>query len=232
VFARGLLNAPSKFSVKTEQYPLARRLFLYSIGTPSESAARDILQFALSDAAQATVTEAEFIDQSVEFQDSNEQRLWVQALASDPSVGLEAGNLIPPATVSIFNSTMQRMNRPTIVFRFEYGKSDLDAKVVQDIARLGRYLQSPKLVGKRFLIVGFAVSTGSWSSNADLSAQRAQRAQRVATELQKLGVTVPRGSTRRMSYITWHQSPATTRRSVRPGTGASRSGSPGKRGQE
>jgi phosphate transport system substrate-binding protein len=88
--------------------------------------------------------------------------------------------------------------RSTIVFRFEYGKSGLDAKVVQDIARLGRYLQSPKLVGKRFLIVGFADSTGSWSSNGDLSAQRAQR---VATELQKPGVTVPRGSTRRMSYM-------------------------------
>jgi outer membrane protein OmpA-like peptidoglycan-associated protein len=110
----------------------------------------------------------------VEFQDSNERRLRVQTLASDPSVGLEAGKLIPPATVSIFNSTMQRMNRSTIVFRFKYGKSDLDAKVVQDIASLGRYLQSPKLVGKRFLIVGFADSTGSWSSNGDLSAQRAQ----------------------------------------------------------
>ena len=32
----GLLSGPSKFTVKTEEYPLARRLYLYTIGTPTE----------------------------------------------------------------------------------------------------------------------------------------------------------------------------------------------------
>jgi phosphate transport system substrate-binding protein len=196
--ACGLLSAPSRFTVKTEQYPLARRLFLYSIGTPDQPIARDILQFALSDAAQPTVTEAEFVDQAVEFQEPAEQREWQQTLVANPSAWLDAGKPVPPAAARQLDQALQRMSRSTVVFRFASNKSELDAKVVQDVDRLARYLQSPKVSGKRFLIVGFADSKGGWPANATLSLQRAAR---VADELRRLGATVPQNSVLGLSYM-------------------------------
>jgi phosphate transport system substrate-binding protein len=194
----GLLNSPSKFTIKTEEYPLARRLFLYSLGTPSESVANEILQFALSDDAQPTVVEAEFIDQSIEFQDRQEQSRWREALVSNPSTGLGLDKEIPAKMVSSFNVMMQNVRRSALVFRFEYGKSDLDVRALQDVARLTRYLRSPAVAGKKFFIAGFADSVGGWASNARLSSERAMR---VVAELQKLGVATPKENVFALSYM-------------------------------
>jgi phosphate transport system substrate-binding protein len=194
----GLTSTPNEFSVKNESYPLARRLYLYSIGTPSESVANDILQFALSDEAQATVKEAEFIDQSVDFQDRDGQKHWNDVLAAKPNLGLTSDKEVPARAARAFASTLHNVRRSTVVFRFESGKSDLDAKVVQDTERLSRYLQAPSRVGKRFVIVGFADSDGDWGSNLRLSKQRADR---VASELRKHNVKVADDNVVGMSYM-------------------------------
>ena len=64
----GLESEPSKFTVKRETYPLARRLYLYTLGTPDDRIVRNLVTFALSDEAQKTVSDAGFIDQTVENQ--------------------------------------------------------------------------------------------------------------------------------------------------------------------
>jgi phosphate transport system substrate-binding protein len=63
---------------------------------------------------------------------------------------------------------------------------------------LARYLNSPAASGKRFFIVGFADSVGSWGANRGLAAQRAMQ---VGRELERAGVRVPRGSLLTMSYM-------------------------------
>ena len=55
----GLESEPSNFTVKLETYPLARRLFLYTLGTPGDRVAKNLLDYALSDEAQKTVVEAD-----------------------------------------------------------------------------------------------------------------------------------------------------------------------------
>jgi phosphate transport system substrate-binding protein len=194
----GLLSAPSKFTVKTEEYPLARRLYLYTIGTPNEPVARSLLQFALSDDAQPTVVEAEFVDQAVEFQDNPGQRQWREALMSNPSLGLTPDKQVATNATRQFGGLTQSLRRSTIVFRFEAGKSDLDVRAQQDVDRLARYLQSPAVRGRQFYIAGFADSTGGWSNNLQLSSQRAAR---VVSELQKRGVTIPSQNIVPLSYL-------------------------------
>jgi phosphate transport system substrate-binding protein len=194
----GLLSAPAKFTVKTESYPLARRLYLYTIGTPNESVARDLLQFALSDDAQTTVIEGEFIDQSIEFQDGDGQRQWRQTLVTNPQLGLGADKEVPSGMVRAFDGVMQNVRRSAVVYRFERNSSDLDVRALQDVDRLARYLRSPAVAGKRFYIAGFADSEGGWRSNLHLSAQRAAR---VAEELQKRGVNVPKQDVFALSYM-------------------------------
>ena len=78
----GIIGKASKFSVKIEDYPLARRLYLYTIGAPADPAARDFLRYALSDEAQPNIDEAEFVDQSVMFEDESEQSQWASAFVS------------------------------------------------------------------------------------------------------------------------------------------------------
>ena len=76
-------------------YPLARRLYLYTIGTPSDPVARDLLQFALSDDAQLIVQEAEFVDQGIVYQEDADQRKWLQDIINDPEKGLLPNKQVP-----------------------------------------------------------------------------------------------------------------------------------------
>ena len=68
----------------------------------------------------------------------------------------------------------------------------------QDVGRLARYLNSSAAAGKRFFIVGFTDSKGSWSGNRDLAGRRAAQ---VVRELERAGVRVPRDSVLTMSYL-------------------------------
>jgi len=183
----GLVSNPSPFTVKTEEYPLARRLYLYSIGTPKHAVARGLLQFSLSDDAQQTIIEAGFIDQAVEFVDAAEQRRWVRGITANPSSALPADKDIPISAVRQLETTLNSARRSAVVFRFDRGSSELDAKVVQDIGRLARYLQSSAVSGRRYYIAGFADSDGGWEFNQRLSAARAAR---VGQELERSGVQV------------------------------------------
>ena len=117
---------------------------------------------------------------------------------SNPSTGLGEDKEVPAKMVRAFDGVMQGLRRSAVVFRFEYNSADLDVRAQQDLARLARYLRSSSVAGKRFYIAGFADSNGGWSSNARLSAQRATR---VAMELQKVGVAVPRENVFALSYM-------------------------------
>jgi phosphate transport system substrate-binding protein len=161
----GISSTPSKFSVKTEEYPLARRLYLYTVGAPSDPTARELLQFALSDEAQFTVQEAEFVDQAVGVEEEAEQRHWAESNAKNPTQMLPTGKLVPNDAVQTFQRAMGNSRRSSIVFRFEPGSAHLDTKALQDIGRLSRYLSSPVVSGKQFYIVGFADATGGWAPN-------------------------------------------------------------------
>jgi len=194
----GLVSTPSPFSVKTEEYPLARRLYLYSNGMPGQSIARGLLQFALADEAQKTITDAGFIDQAVDFQDASEQRQWTREFASEPTRALPEDKNVPGNAARAFEAALHAARRSGVVFRFERGSADLDAKVVQDIGRLARYLQSSSVSGRRYFLVGFADSDGGWEFNHRLATARATR---VGEELQRNSMRVPSESLLSFSYM-------------------------------
>jgi phosphate transport system substrate-binding protein len=193
----GITGTPSAFTVKNEQYPLARRLYLYTIGTPKEPSAGDLLKFALSDEAQPTIEDAEFIDQRVVLQDSQDQRNWAASVSANPDQGLGAGKLVPRDAVDDFTKFTNGARRSSIVFRFEKGSSQLDTRALQDVGRLARFI-SGRAGSKQFWIVGFTDADGSWAENLRLGKQRAAQ---VAGELAKAGVRVPAQNIRSQSYM-------------------------------
>jgi phosphate transport system substrate-binding protein len=194
----GIVGNPSAFTVKNEQYPLARRLYLYTVGTPNEPVARELLKFALSDEAQPTIEDAEFIDQRVAMQDEQEQRAWAVSVSATPDQGLGAGKLVPRDAVDDFTRFAYGARRSSVVFRFEKGSSQLDTRAQQDVGRLARFISSKSTGGKQFWIVGFTDADGGWGENLRLGKQRADQ---VARELGKVGVRVPPQSVRSQSYL-------------------------------
>ncbi len=61
----GLVTKPSIFTAKTEEYAMARRLYLYSKGQPKTPLARELLAFALSPAVQKVLKTSGFVDQGI-----------------------------------------------------------------------------------------------------------------------------------------------------------------------
>lgn len=194
----GLASGPSRYAVKTETYPLARRLYLYTVGAPPDFVARDLLQFVLSDDAQSTIAEAGFVDQAIDFQDTGDQKSWSDNLIQNPGAGLPEGSPVPQAMVDAFAKIIGEVRRASIVFRFESGSARLDTRALQDIGRLARYLSSPAVAGKPFWITGFADPDGGWGYNKMLAGQRAAE---VGVQLQNAGIKISAQNILTASYM-------------------------------
>lgn len=197
VSACGLASGPTRYAIKTEEYPLARRLYLYTVGDPPTLIARDLMQFVLSDDAQATMTEAGFVDQSIEIEDAAEQKQWIEGLVAKPD-GPMQGKTIPGDAASAFARQLGPLRRTSIVFRFDPHAVELDTRAVQDAVRLASFLRSPERAGKRVVLVGFADADGSWNANMKLSNARVRH---VATELRRRGVAVSEQGIMSFSYF-------------------------------
>lgn len=178
----GITTAASRFTVKSESYPLARRLYLYSFGRPKHRAAQDLLEFVMSDEAQPTIQEAGFVEQSVEIQAAADQQAWADGLASAAGAYLPAGKELPQPARATLARTIAGAQRTSLVLRFERASSALDTRAQQDVARFARYLRSPEARGKRFWIAGFADSDGPWGLNVNLSRDRAASVQQALTQ--------------------------------------------------
>ncbi len=184
-YACGVGHAPSRYTVRTGVYPLSRRLYLYTLGAPADPVARDIVEFAKSDAAQAAVVEAGFIDQSIELEDPQLEAKWLETAVtgSDPRT--------PKPAIASFVEEMRHAKRTSVNFRFGKGGFELDAKARLDVRRVARFLQSKEMAGKTWGLVGFADATGDYLSNLALSERRAAA---VGNILRGLGVRVEKAN--------------------------------------
>ncbi|WP_198017196.1 substrate-binding domain-containing protein [Methylocapsa acidiphila] len=196
--ACGLTSSATRFAVKSEEYPLARRLFLYTAGTPSVAEASNILRFALSDDAQPIIADNEFVSLAIEFQPPQAQQDWAKSVQDKPTLGLGTDKTIPSTPLRGFAQAMTHMRRTTMEFRFRHASADLDNRALQDIERLARYLTAPENSRRKFLLVGFADSDGGWATNDDLAARRAES---VARLLVQQNVSVPRANIKSLSYL-------------------------------
>ena len=163
----GLIVKPSLFSIKTEEYPLTRRLFLYTNGEPRDPLAKGLLDYALSQAAQAEVRANDFVDQAPtasEFQ-AQTNRIAYALNASGADFDLEL--------MKTLISELKPASRLTTTLRFETANFALDTKAVGDLARLRTTLESNQYRGKTIILAGFADGVGRFDSNLQLSQKRA-----------------------------------------------------------
>jgi phosphate transport system substrate-binding protein len=157
---------PSTFTVTTEDYSLARRLYLYTPSQMSSPVTMDFVNFALSAEGQKIVKATGFIDLSVGL---------MNAKSCDTGC--------PPR----YQELTQNAQRLSLDFRFRTGSADLDTRGLRDLDRLMLFLRQvplPKLV-----LLGFSDGRGSPQQNLMLSRERAKK---VEEELAARGVRASR----------------------------------------
>ena len=156
--------APTFFTVAREDYPLSRRLFLYTAAAPTNATVNSFIEFALSPAGQDIVKKVGFASQNI--------------VAEPPSAQDE----------EFYRDAIRGAVKLNLVFRFRKGSSELDNKARRDLERLIDYerAQNPP---PQILLFGYADSTGSPAQNLELSRGRARA---VAGQLASRGLAAAR----------------------------------------
>src|SRR5262249_15069425 len=114
---------------KTEEYPLSRRLFLYTGPLEERSLPSDLIRFSLSKDAQGILIDAGFVDQGIKALSPPEQ---VARSAMIVSVN-------EPAALRARSELMSELKnslRLSTTIRFRSGSSQLDNKGLQDLSGL------------------------------------------------------------------------------------------------
>ncbi len=125
---------PNQLTVASEDYPLSRRLFMYTMGSRTPAIASELIEFALGSDGQALVAESGFISQN--------------PIAVKPEFEASV-----PKT---FRRLTENYLRLTVNFRFSEGRTQLDNKAHRDLRRIKHYLEQQGRSANDLLLIGFA----------------------------------------------------------------------------
>ncbi|MCL5778020.1 phosphate ABC transporter substrate-binding/OmpA family protein [Limibaculum sp. FT325] len=163
----GIISTPDSFSIKTEEYPLVRRLYLYENPQNLPAHARNLIRFAKSDDAQAIIEDAGFVSLATERRKlADEGERILHSIASDEEFSL-------PLMREMI-AQLRDAQRLSFAFRFTPGSSRLDAKSLADVKRLADMIARGEFAGREVLLVGFTDAIGQFDLNRGLAERRAQ----------------------------------------------------------
>jgi len=167
--ACGLITRPTPFAVKAGEYPLARQLYAYTAGPIERPAARGLLRFAVSPAAQALIREALLVDQGDETAAAEDEKGRLAAAVNAPAQAFDM------ELMRRLLAETKAARRLSITFRFAPGTVDLDASSRLAVSRLASLLQTPELADRKAILIGYTDATGQLSNNVQASLKRAQQ---------------------------------------------------------
>ncbi len=164
----GQVASPTDFSIKTEEYPMSRRMFMYVNGGRLPEKVEEFVNFTTSDEAQQIIERAGFVNQNVTTSSLNDQgRRMAHALMAErdrPSL-----ELLQEMVAGLLDA-----ERISLTFRFKSGSVQPDNRALVDIERLAAKVRNGEFQGKRLMIIGFADSIGAINENQRLSQARAE----------------------------------------------------------
>jgi phosphate transport system substrate-binding protein len=164
-----ILTQPTAFTVKTEEYPLTRQLYIYRGKAPLSAVGDAFARFLASDAAQLDVASAGFVDQSITSATIDQQGMRIASammLETDPAQQQELRGMM---------DTLLAAERLSATFRYETGTDLLNARAAADLDRLANLLLTEAFSGKEILFLGFTDTVGDAALNRDLSQKRAEQ---------------------------------------------------------
>ena len=157
--------APTVSLIATQDYPLSRRLYLYSAPTRPSPWADALIAFAQSEAGQGIVASQGFVAQTVK----------AMSVPTSPDMPL------------LYRQLARDGLRLSVSFRFAEGSATLDNKALADVVRVQDYLDRHGLLQKKTTLVGFGDAKDDPARAVLLSRLRAMAVRR---ELVKAGVVL------------------------------------------
>ena len=154
---------PTVLTVKTEDYLLARRLYLYTAVQPANPEVRKFVEFALGTAAQPVITTAGLVNMDIT----------PKAAASSEGCSAGAGVADPRCQSADWRNLTAGAVEIETRFRFRTGSSELDTRASRDVGRIVGVLSQPQYQAKQLLVIGFADASGAKALNCKLSQERA-----------------------------------------------------------
>lgn len=143
---------PTAFSVATEDYVLARRLYLYLPTSHLNPLAREFVAFAQAAAGQDVVAQVGFVSQHV----------------------IAGNGKVDPSAPAEYQVLTRNAKRLSLNFRFRAGRAELDSKGQRDVERLLTYLAQHGDAAQHVMLIGFADHNEVMPIHSlDLSVERA-----------------------------------------------------------
>jgi phosphate transport system substrate-binding protein len=174
--------APDLLSVRSEDYPLAQRLYFHT-GQLITALGRGFVQYAISPAGQAVVEQSAFV-----------------------SLNLKAMPAITPANApEEYQQIVSNAKRLPITLHFSSGLDMFDSRARQDMDRLAAFLRQPENAQRKLVLVAFGNPQPS-DPYQSLSLSNT-RVDYVSSELQALSLKVvtARGFGGRMNLTDAHE---------------------------
>jgi len=171
----------SSFRVKTDEYPLVGRLYLYTNPTrPLSPAAQAYLDFILSNEGQAAIAKSGYGDLAP----GKAPESYGADRLDHVRDGQDGGHVrVRQTDARAFEEAVDGADRLSITFRFQAGTNDLDARGEADTNRLVQLMQQPAYANQQVVLVGYSSANGNYDEGRTLSRERAEAVRkRLVTE--------------------------------------------------
>ncbi|RBI77578.1 cell envelope biogenesis protein OmpA [Roseovarius sp. TE539] len=165
--ACGFSVRATRWSIKTEDYPLTAPVFLYLPARRFPKLVREFLAFSRNRSAQLVIRRAGYVDQQPE-----EIAISAQGERFANAI-LRAGDEVTLKDLKTMVQTLAPLQRLTTTFRFEPGSARPDAQSRANIGRLARALETGEYDERRLVFAGFSDGEGPAQANRRIARRRA-----------------------------------------------------------
>lgn len=171
------------FEVKTQDYPLDQRLYLYA-GSKANPMVEDFLRYVASPAGAEVVTDAGYIS----LQPVLGTREYTQFRLLDAT---RAAPTSPDPryiqAMADYSMSVRSALRLSSTFRFDTGSQALDTLAQSEMERVAEFMKRPENAKYKVNVLGFSDNIGAFGQQRSVSERRAAE---VARQLKQRGVTV------------------------------------------
>lgn len=166
----GIETPATEFTIKTEEYPLAQRVYMYQSRGAVPQPATDLVAFMGTNPAQNIIKSEGYVGQDVTSVSINEQGLrFITSVLQSDSQDVSFRQL------QEMMNTFVSADRLSITLRFEPASATLDTRARADLRRLANMIKAGAFENKELVVAGFTDSVGAGSINLSLSEARAEQ---------------------------------------------------------
>lgn len=166
----GIETPANEFTIKTEEYPLSKRVYMYQPRSAVPQPATDLVAFIRTNPAQSIIKSQGYIGQDVTSIAINDQGMrFVSSVLQTDAQDVRLDQLQSMLT------NLVSAERLSLTFRFEPASATLDTRAQADVLRLANMIKAGALDNKQIIVAGFSDSVGDGSVNVSLSEARAEQ---------------------------------------------------------